>query len=106
MRGPHWIDCAARGVARWARSHPDAAGPGGPGDSNATALVVAAVLWFCATLAIGALIGGVVASAGEPAAPADVDWGEMVSVAIAWVVFLNVPVWALAAHRWRQRRDA
>ena len=74
------------------------------GDGDLQARVVAGVLWFAATVAIGGVVASVSGVGGDTADLAEVDWWAVGGVALAWVLTLNVPVWALAWWRLRQRR--
>lgn len=74
------------------------------GDGPGTALVVGGALWFCVTLAIGGIAGHAawLAETGGSEDLAAIDWRPLWTMALAWVVMLNVPVWALAWWRWRR----
>ncbi|MEM6326452.1 MAG: hypothetical protein AAF791_04975 [Bacteroidota bacterium] len=76
------------------------------GDGPGTVAVVGAVLWFCATLAVGATMGHaawLVDSGGEDDL-ASVDWQPLWTTALVWMAMLNVPVWIAGAIWWRRRR--
>ncbi|MEL6616118.1 MAG: hypothetical protein AAFQ43_10290 [Bacteroidota bacterium] len=76
------------------------------GDGQRQVLLIAGVLWFGITLAVGVLIGAAASGEiGRAASPAEIDWGAIWRIALAWVAFLNVPVWGLAWWRQRRMRD-
>ncbi|MEM1054760.1 MAG: hypothetical protein AAGI52_04485 [Bacteroidota bacterium] len=77
------------------------------GDGPGTVALVGAVLWFCATLAIGLVISHAAWLAETDGTVNDLaamDWRPIWTVALAWVATLNVPLWALGWWRWRQTR--
>ena len=75
------------------------------GDGPGTTAIVGGVLWFCATVAIGAVMGHAAwmrETGGAVTDLARVDWRPIWTVALAWIATLNVPVWVLAWFRWRR----
>ena len=74
------------------------------GDGDVQARVVAAVLWFAVTVAIGGVVASASGVGGSTADLAEVNWWAVGGVALVWVAVLNVPVWALAWWRLRGRR--